>query len=66
MDVLADVLSAVRVGTTVVAQAELVPPWGLEIDPVAQLMSTSFSGVAVGCARPVSRATSISGPATWS
>lgn len=36
MDVLADVLSAVRVGTTVVAQAELVPPWGLEIDPVAQ------------------------------
>jgi AraC-like DNA-binding protein len=24
------------VGTTVVAQAELVPPWGLEIDPVAE------------------------------
>jgi AraC-like DNA-binding protein len=36
MDVLADVLSAARVGTTVVAQAELVPPWGLEIDPIAQ------------------------------
>jgi AraC-like DNA-binding protein len=36
MDVLAEVLSATRVGTTVVAQAELVPPWGLEIDPVAE------------------------------
>jgi hypothetical protein len=36
MDILADVLSATRVGTTVVAQAELVPPWGLEIDPVAE------------------------------
>lgn len=36
MDVLADVLSATRVGTAVVAQAELVPPWGLEIDPVAE------------------------------
>jgi AraC-like DNA-binding protein len=36
MDVLADVLSIARVGATVVAQAELVPPWGLEIDPIAQ------------------------------
>jgi AraC-like DNA-binding protein len=36
MDVLTDVLSATRVGTTVVAQAELVPPWGLEIDPIAE------------------------------
>lgn len=36
MDVLADVLSIVRVGATVVAHAELVPPWGLEIDPIAQ------------------------------
>lgn len=36
MDVLADVLSIARVGATVVAHAELVPPWGLEIDPIAQ------------------------------
>ncbi|MFZ5896414.1 MAG: cupin domain-containing protein [Myxococcota bacterium] len=36
MDVLADVLSITRVGATVVAQAELVPPWGLEIDPIAE------------------------------
>jgi AraC-like DNA-binding protein len=36
MDVLADVLSVTRMGTTVVAQAELVPPWGLQIDPVAE------------------------------
>jgi AraC-like DNA-binding protein len=36
MDILADVLSVTRMGTTVVAQAELVPPWGLEIDPVAE------------------------------
>ena len=36
MDVLADVLSVTRMGTTVVAQAELVPPWGLEIDPIAE------------------------------
>src|SRR6185295_12944904 len=36
MDVLADVLSVTRLGTTVVAQAELVPPWGLEIDPIAE------------------------------
>jgi len=36
MDVLADVLSVTRMGATVVAQAELVPPWGLEIDPIAQ------------------------------
>jgi AraC-like DNA-binding protein len=36
MDVLADVLSVTRMGTTVVAQAELLPPWGLEIDPVAE------------------------------
>src|SRR6188768_651431 len=36
MDALADVLSIVRLGATVVAHAELVPPWGLEIDPIAQ------------------------------
>lgn len=36
MDVLADVLSITRTGSTVVAQAELVPPWGLEIDPIAE------------------------------
>ncbi len=36
MDVLSDVLSVTRIGSTVVAQAELVPPWGLEIDPVAE------------------------------
>jgi AraC-like DNA-binding protein len=36
MDVLESVLSVTRMGTTVVAQAELVPPWGLEIDPLAE------------------------------
>jgi AraC-like DNA-binding protein len=36
MDVLADVLSVTRLGATVIAQAELVPPWGLEIDPIAE------------------------------
>lgn len=36
MDVLADVLSITRMGATVVAQAELVPPWGLEVDPIAE------------------------------
>lgn len=36
MDVLADVLTATRLGATVIAQAELVPPWGLEIDPTAE------------------------------
>lgn len=36
MDVLADVLSIARAGATVVAQAELVPPWALEIDPIAE------------------------------
>jgi AraC-like DNA-binding protein len=36
MDVLADVLSVTRLGAVVVAQAELVPPWGLEIDPAAE------------------------------
>jgi AraC-like DNA-binding protein len=35
-DVLADVLSVTRLGATVIAQAELVPPWGLEIDRVAE------------------------------
>jgi len=34
MDVLADVLSITRVGATRVAQAELLAPWGLEIDPL--------------------------------
>lgn len=33
---LGDVLSVVRLGSAVVAQAELVPPWGLGIDPLAQ------------------------------
>jgi AraC-like DNA-binding protein len=37
LDILADVLSITRLGTTVVAQAELVPPWGLEIDPLAEV-----------------------------
>lgn len=36
MDVLSDVLSVTRLGSAVVAQAELVPPWGLEIDPIAE------------------------------
>lgn len=36
MDVLADVLSVARMGATVVAQAELVPPWGIAIDPIAE------------------------------
>jgi len=36
MDLLADVLSITRTGATLIAQAELVPPWGLEIDPVAE------------------------------
>ena len=36
MDVLADVLSVTRMGATVVAQAELVPPWGLDVDPIAE------------------------------
>jgi AraC-like DNA-binding protein len=36
VDVLADVLSVTRLGATVIAQAELVAPWGLEIDPLAE------------------------------
>jgi AraC-like DNA-binding protein len=36
MDVLADVLSVTRMGGAVIAQAELVPPWGLDIDPIAE------------------------------
>lgn len=36
MDVLADVLAVTRMGATVIAQAELVPPWGLEVDPIAE------------------------------
>ena len=36
MDVLADVLSVTRLGATVIAQAELVPPWGLEVDSLAE------------------------------
>jgi AraC-like DNA-binding protein len=35
-DVLADVLAVARLGATAIAQAELVPPWGLEIDPIAE------------------------------
>src|SRR6185503_508260 len=33
---LTDVLTVTRLGATVVAQAELVAPWGLEIDPIAE------------------------------
>jgi len=36
MDVLSDVLNVMRIGAAQVAQAELVPPWGLAIDPVAE------------------------------
>jgi AraC-like DNA-binding protein len=36
MDVLSDVLAVMRLGTALVSQAELVPPWGLEIDPQAE------------------------------
>lgn len=36
LDVLSDVLSVTRLGTTVVAHAELLAPWGLEVDPVAE------------------------------
>lgn len=36
MDVLADVLSVTQLGRTVVARAELLPPWGLAIDPAAE------------------------------
>lgn len=36
MDVLSDVLAVTRMGATVIAQAELVPPWGLEVDPLAE------------------------------
>lgn len=36
-DLLADVLAVTRVGATVISQAELVPPWGLEIDPMAEV-----------------------------
>jgi AraC-like DNA-binding protein len=36
MDVLSDVLSVTRLGATVVAQTELVPPFGLRVDPMAE------------------------------
>lgn len=36
-DILADVLSVTRLGATVISQAELVAPWGLQIDPMAEL-----------------------------
>lgn len=36
MDVLADVLAVTRLGRTAIARAELVAPWGLEIDPIAE------------------------------
>ncbi len=46
VDVLADVLSVTRVGATVIAQAELVAPWGLEVDPVAEAhVHVVFRGV---------------------
>jgi hypothetical protein len=36
MDILADILSVTRLGTTMLAQAELIAPWGLEVDPIAE------------------------------
>ena len=36
VDVLADILAATRLGAAVAAQAELVPPWGIQIDPAAE------------------------------
>ncbi len=36
MDLLADVLAVTRMGTTALARAELVPPWGLYVDPQAE------------------------------
>lgn len=36
MDLLADVLAVTRLGSAVLAHAELVAPWGLAIDPIAE------------------------------
>lgn len=36
MDALGEILAVARLGAAVVAQAELVAPWGLEIDPIAE------------------------------
>jgi AraC-like DNA-binding protein len=36
MDLLADVLTVTRMGSTTLAHAELVPPWGLYVDPIAE------------------------------
>ncbi len=36
MDLLADVLAITRLGSAVLAHAELVAPWGLAIDPIAE------------------------------
>lgn len=36
VDVLAEVLSVARMGAAALARAELVAPWGLEIDPAAE------------------------------
>lgn len=36
MDLLSDVLTVTRMGSAVVAQAELLPPWGIEVDPIAE------------------------------
>ena len=37
MDILADVLSVARLGRAVLSRAELVAPWGLRVDPMAQV-----------------------------
>jgi AraC-like DNA-binding protein len=36
VDVLSDVLTVTRVGRVAVAHAELVPPWALAVDPIAE------------------------------
>lgn len=37
MDVLSNVLSTTRLGAAVLAQAELIAPWGLEVDPMMEV-----------------------------
>jgi len=54
MDVLSDVLSVTRMGSTVVAQAELVPPWacdgvGAKVS-IAAIMTSAMSDVNRGSA----------------
>ena len=36
MDLLSDVLAVTRIGSVSIAQAELLSPWGLEVDPIAE------------------------------